>query len=178
MLLCKGVQAQFPLMFRVLAKILCLRRSQVAHEDVTHTYPLFKQADSRADMVLAVSELPADSNVGKTSLFDSKETTLKDEWLGEKYLNYVLAQLVLRNTSGSMEIITLNVFRVSYTNCESTLLTGFRDLYSKHRCFFGMISVTNSCATMGFDYTSRLTWATSKVPSISEKSFSVGQVLL
>ncbi|KAK5046028.1 hypothetical protein LTR84_008815 [Exophiala bonariae] len=59
-------------------------------------------------MVLAVSELPAENNVGKTSLFDSKETSLKDEWLGEKYLNYVLAHLLLRHTSGSMEILSLN----------------------------------------------------------------------
>ena len=108
-------------MFWVFAKILCLRHSQVPNEVVTHTYPLSKQADIRADMALAVPELPADSIAGNTSLFISKDTAQKDEWLGEKYLNYVLAHLLLRHASGSMEIVSLNVFcALSYTHCELT----------------------------------------------------------
>jgi hypothetical protein len=158
-------------MFWVFAKILCLRQPQVANEAVTHTYPLYKQAGIKADMAFSVSELPANSNVGNTSLFDSKETSQKDEWLGEKYLNYVLAHLLLRHTPSSMEIISLNVFyTLSYTNYELTLLTGFRDLSSKNKCFFDMTSVTNNYATVGFDCTSRLSWATSRVLSTSEKS--------
>ncbi|KIW87028.1 uncharacterized protein Z519_12325 [Cladophialophora bantiana CBS 173.52] len=59
-------------------------------------------------MAFAASELPADSAVGNTSLFGSNEITQKDGWLGEKYLEYALAHLLLRHTPDSHEIISLN----------------------------------------------------------------------
>ncbi|KIW63819.1 hypothetical protein PV04_08791 [Phialophora macrospora] len=92
-------------MFGVLAKVLCLR-PRVAKEVVTPIYPPSKQADISSEM--AFSELPANNTVGKTSLLDSREATEKDEWIGEKYLDYALAHRVLRNTSHSRDIIPLN----------------------------------------------------------------------
>ena len=96
-------------MFRFLAKFLPCDKSPDKTKALKVSSPSSKQADSfREEMTSAVCELPTDNAVGKTSLFASAEITHRDEWLGEKHMEYALAQMLLRNTSGS-SWVTLNV---------------------------------------------------------------------
>ncbi|KEF60192.1 uncharacterized protein A1O9_05042 [Exophiala aquamarina CBS 119918] len=57
---------------------------------------------------MPASELPADNLVNKISLYISSEATSRDEWLGDKYLEYTLAQISLKNTSVSDGVTSLN----------------------------------------------------------------------
>ncbi|KIX08659.1 uncharacterized protein Z518_03316 [Rhinocladiella mackenziei CBS 650.93] len=79
--------------------------------------------DHEGHMDLPVLEMPGDHVVGHTSLFVSVDVARRDEWLGEKYLDYMLAQTVLKNTPGRDGVTSLNgdliqrLARFRYDNC-------------------------------------------------------------
>jgi hypothetical protein len=112
-------------MIRILAKIFPRYRSPNKIKVVKGSSPFSKQADSFSEeMASAVCELSADNAVGQTSLFVSAQITHRDEWLGEKYIEFALAHTLLRNTSGSNGATSLNVCStLSYTTVCVTGLT-------------------------------------------------------
>jgi hypothetical protein len=112
-------------MSRILAKILSCYRSPNKTKVVKDSSLFPTQADNFGEeMASAVCELPADNAVGQTSLFASVEVTHRDEWLGEKYLEYALAHMLLRHRSGSNGVTLLNVcYRLSCTAIFVTRLT-------------------------------------------------------
>lgn len=115
-----------------LTKVLCLRlclrnSSRSAPETVVDTSNNISEAETKVDMAMAPSELPSDNVFGMpsnesrvcTSDNDSNSPALylasacaeRDEWLGEKYLNYAIAHMLVRHTSSSGRSTVLNVRR-------------------------------------------------------------------
>lgn len=97
----------------IFAKFRGRTSPRVSIEAVMDSSPS-NQPDLRADMPFAISELPPDNAVRNTSLFDTNDTTEKDEWLGKLYLDQALVFLLLRRTSSSESIVSLKVFLAYY----------------------------------------------------------------
>lgn len=75
---------------------------------------LSSPVDNHEDhMDLPVCELPADQVVSDT-LFLSTDAACRDQWLGEKYLECMLALTSVKSISGSDGITTLNVCLASH----------------------------------------------------------------
>ncbi len=112
-------------MSRILAKIRSCFRSPNNTKVVKASSHFLTRADNfKEEMASSVCELPADNAVGQTSLFTSVDVTNIDEWLGEKYLEYVLARMLLRHRSSFNGATILNVCsRLLCTAMFETVLT-------------------------------------------------------
>lgn len=112
-------------MSSLLTKLRLLKSSRAATEAVTKPSYTISEADTKVDMALAPSELPSDnvfdmpSNDSRVSSSENDSSSLvlsslspraeRDEWLGEKYLNYAIAHILVRHTSSSGGSTSLNV---------------------------------------------------------------------
>lgn len=109
----------------ILTRLRLLKSSRGAKEVATRSSYKISEAETKADMALAPSELPSDdvfeipSNDPHVSSSDNDSSSSvtsslsaraeRDQWLGEKYLNYAIAHMLVRNTSSSGGSTSLNV---------------------------------------------------------------------
>ena len=98
-------------MFQSVLSKIRLRYKSLKTKPMNHSSPTLSTVigGHDKDIDLSVSELPANHVTTETSLLVSTDDLPRDQWFGQKYLEYLLAKSLLRDTSVRNSVIGLGV---------------------------------------------------------------------